>query len=153
MMGGTTLPVAQDYGYNIFVASWAPQRPAITWSGPGSIVYGTALGSNQLNATANVPGKLLSYSPPVGTILRAGNNQTLSVTFTSSDITDCWTGVRVVNDAHQRSTSDPGGDLAPTGRHHLWHGSRRTPSWMHVRERARNVYVFTGRRHGPARGE
>ena len=30
--------------------------PAITWSNPAAIVYGTPLGATQLNATANVAG-------------------------------------------------------------------------------------------------
>jgi pimeloyl-ACP methyl ester carboxylesterase len=58
--------------------------PAVTWSAPAPIVYGTPLSSAQLNATANVPGTF-TYSPAAGTILNAGNGQTLSVTFTPSD--------------------------------------------------------------------
>src|SRR6185312_15883017 len=38
----------------------------------------------QLNATANVPGTFV-YSPAAGTVLNAGANQTLSVTFTPTD--------------------------------------------------------------------
>jgi uncharacterized membrane protein len=57
--------------------------PTITWTTPASIAYGTALGSNQLNATSNTPGTL-EYSPTPGTILGAGT-QTLSVTFTPVD--------------------------------------------------------------------
>jgi len=58
--------------------------PTITWANPADIVYGTALSATQLNATANVPGTFV-YSPPLTTILNAGNNQTLSVIFTPTD--------------------------------------------------------------------
>ena len=63
--------------------------PTLTWANPSSIVYGTALGGSQLNATAtynstNVPGTF-AYSPPAGTVLDAGVGQTISVTFTPSN--------------------------------------------------------------------
>jgi hypothetical protein len=64
----------------------APESPIVTWSSPSPIVYGTALGSAQLDATANVPGSF-SYAPARGTVLGAGT-QTLSVTFTPDDSTD-----------------------------------------------------------------
>ena len=53
----------------------------ITWTIPTPIIYGTALSAAQLNATAIVPGSF-AYNPPPGTVLQAGNNQILSVTFT-----------------------------------------------------------------------
>ena len=56
----------------------------ITWAAPAPIVYGTSLSAAQLNATANVPGTF-AYSPAAGTLLNAGNGQTLSVAFTPSD--------------------------------------------------------------------
>jgi alpha-tubulin suppressor-like RCC1 family protein len=58
--------------------------PVIAWANPSDFVYGVALGSGQLNATANVPGTL-TYGPPAGTVLGAGSNQILSVTFTPAD--------------------------------------------------------------------
>ena len=61
--------------------------PTITWANPASIVYGTALSSTQLDATANTAGTF-TYSPAAGTILNVGNNQALSVTFTPTDTTD-----------------------------------------------------------------
>ena len=36
--------------------------PVITWATPADIVYGTALGATQLNATATVPGTFV-YTP------------------------------------------------------------------------------------------
>jgi hypothetical protein len=58
--------------------------PEVTWPNPQAITYGTPLGSNQLNATASVPGTF-TYTPLVGTILNSGSNQTLSVLFTPTD--------------------------------------------------------------------
>ena len=64
--------------------------PAITWHGPASITYGTALGSAQLDASASVAGTF-AYTPAAGTVLHAGDNQTLSVLFTPTDLTDYTT--------------------------------------------------------------
>jgi hypothetical protein len=63
--------------------------PTLTWPNPADIAYGTALSGAQLNATAtygstNVPGTF-TYSPTLGTVLNAGSNQTLTVTFTPSN--------------------------------------------------------------------
>jgi len=64
--------------------------PTVTWATPAGITYGTALSATQLDATANVPGSF-AYTPAAGTILGAGSNQTLSVTFTPTDTTDYTT--------------------------------------------------------------
>ncbi len=58
--------------------------PVITWANPADIVYGTALSSAQLCATASVPGTF-AYNPSLGTMLSAGSNQTLHVNFTPAD--------------------------------------------------------------------
>src|SRR5438132_725849 len=60
------------------------------------ITYGTALGAAQLNATANVPGTV-SYSPPPGTVLNAGNNQPLTATFTPTDTANYNPATATVN--------------------------------------------------------
>ena len=60
--------------------------PILSWTNPAPITYGTALSSNQLNATANVPGSF-AYNPTNGTVLNAGTN-TLSVIFTPTDTVD-----------------------------------------------------------------
>ncbi len=60
--------------------------PAVTWLPPSPIIYGTPLSSNQLNATANVPGTF-AYTPTNGTVLNAGTN-TLTVIFTPTDTVD-----------------------------------------------------------------
>ncbi len=61
--------------------------PIITWPAPAAITYGTALGAAQLNASANTAGTFV-YSPPAGTVLNAGPSQTLSVSFTPTDISN-----------------------------------------------------------------
>jgi hypothetical protein len=65
----------------------------VTGANPADLVYGTPLGSAQLNATASVSGSF-AYTPPAGTVLAAGPNQPLAVTFTPAD-TDTYTTVTV----------------------------------------------------------
>jgi hypothetical protein len=69
------------------VLTVTPATPAMTWPSPGTITYGTALGSTQLDASATVPGTF-TYTPAAGTILPVGTGQTLSVTFVPTDTTD-----------------------------------------------------------------
>lgn len=63
--------------------------PILNWSSPGRIVYGTAIGSAQLNATAtslsgaSIPGTFV-YTPSSGTVLGVGT-QKVSVTFTPTN--------------------------------------------------------------------
>jgi hypothetical protein len=59
------------------------ETPAIRWSAPPSIRFGTALGAAQLNAAADISGVFV-YTPPAGTILSAGTQQ-LAVTFVPAD--------------------------------------------------------------------
>ena len=77
-------------------------NPAISWPAPAAITYGTKLGSTQLDAAASwtvggtsgsVPGTF-TYTPAAGTVLSAGNNRTLAVTFTPTDTTDYATATR-----------------------------------------------------------
>ena len=68
--------------------------PTLTWNNPGNIVYRTAIGSTQLDASANVAGSFV-YSPGSGTVLTVGSH-TLSVTFTPSDGTDYSTATATV---------------------------------------------------------
>ncbi len=65
------------------------QAPAITWATPLPIVYGTALGGAQLDASSPVAGSF-TYSPAAGTVLSVGQ-QTLQATFTPTDTTDYTT--------------------------------------------------------------
>src|SRR5207253_9994978 len=62
----------------------AKATPALSWSAPADITYGTPLGGTQLSATSSVPGAF-AYSPPAGTILGAGAGQRLSAAFTPTD--------------------------------------------------------------------
>jgi len=59
----------------------------VTWAAPEAIPYGTALSNTQLNATANTPGTF-TYTPASGTVLGAGGDHTLSVSFVPTDTTD-----------------------------------------------------------------
>ncbi len=61
------------------------QPPVITWPTPANIVYGTALGGAQLDATTTVAGAF-SYTPAAGTVLAVGQH-TLMVTFSPTDTT------------------------------------------------------------------
>jgi uncharacterized repeat protein (TIGR03803 family) len=57
--------------------------PNITWPDPDPILYGVALDTNQLNATADVPGSF-AYNQAIGNVLDTGTN-VLSVIFTPAD--------------------------------------------------------------------
>jgi len=63
--------------------------PAISWTAPAAITYGTPLGTTQLDASSPVAGKFV-YSSAIGTVLGVGS-QTLSVTFKPTDSTDYTT--------------------------------------------------------------
>lgn len=89
---GTGLAASSDNSQQLVISK---ATPVITWSNPAGIVYGAALGSTQLNATASVPGTFV-YTPPAGTVLQAGNGQTLSTTFTPTDTTDYNTAPKSV---------------------------------------------------------
>ncbi|MDP6679581.1 MAG: DUF5011 domain-containing protein, partial [Verrucomicrobiota bacterium] len=64
-----------------------PDDPALKWAKPDGIVYGTALGQVQLSAAADVPG-VFEYKPALGTVLKAGNGQSLKAKFTPEDTTE-----------------------------------------------------------------
>jgi hypothetical protein len=61
--------------------------PSITWNNPADIVYGTALSSTQLNATASVAGSF-NYTPASGTVLNVGSGQSLLANLTPTDTTN-----------------------------------------------------------------
>ena len=73
---------SRDNTLNISKAS-----TSITWADPANIAYGTALSGTQLNAQGSVSGTL-TYNPPSGTVLPAGNSQTLHVSLTPDDSTN-----------------------------------------------------------------
>src|SRR5207237_1713940 len=70
--------------------------PVITWAAPADIIYGTALGATQLNASASVPGTFV-YTPAAGAVLNAGAAQTLSVSFTPTDSANYTTASKTVS--------------------------------------------------------
>lgn len=70
------------------------QPPVIAWATPAPIIYGTALGAAQLNATTTVAGSF-AYSPTAGTVLSTGQH-TLTTTFTPTDTTDYTTNTATV---------------------------------------------------------
>ncbi len=61
----------------------------VAWAEPQDIAYGTALGAAQLDAAATSGGQAVagsfSYTPGPGAVLDAGENQTLTATFTPSE--------------------------------------------------------------------
>ncbi len=61
--------------------------PVVTWRNPAGIVYGTPLGTAQLDAAASAAGTF-AYTPAAGTFLNAGQGQTLSAHFTPDDPAD-----------------------------------------------------------------
>ena len=124
----------------------AKAASTISWSNPADIVYGTALGASQLNATANVAGTF-SYSPAAGTVLGAGS-QTLSVTFTPDDAAN-YNGssanvtLNVTKAATTVSWSNPAGIVYGTALGAL--------AVERDRERRRHVQLLAGRGHGARR--
>ncbi|MDQ6786687.1 MAG: hypothetical protein M3033_07730 [Acidobacteriota bacterium] len=93
--GSCTITASQagDGNYNSASAvsqtfNIAKAAPVINWTNPADIIYGTALGGTQLNATASFQSAPLTGNfayTPAGGVLNAGMNQTLSVNFTPTD--------------------------------------------------------------------
>ena len=73
----------------------------ITWANPADIIYGTPLGTGQLDATVSVvgpaPAGTLSYTPALGTILQAGTGQTLTVIAAATQDYKQATGTATIN--------------------------------------------------------
>lgn len=87
--------------------------PTITWSNPLDLRLGSPLGGAQLNASANISGAFV-YTPPAGTILPAGNAETLSAAF--------------YPDGHR------GLQLHTCFRHHQRQSRPRRPQWRRRRQ-------------------
>ena len=92
-----------------------PATPTINWNNPTDIVYGTPLSATQLDATASVPGGF-AYNPGFGAVLNAGDNQTLSTTFTPTDTTDYTdaTAIVAINVLRRRRRSTSPRPTQPT---------------------------------------
>jgi hypothetical protein len=98
--GGISLPVTGG-SYSVVVTATDPNysggtsgtftiqkaTPTVTWPQPAAITVGSPLTATQLNATSSAPATA-TYSPVAGTVLQAGANQTLSVTFAPTDTVD-----------------------------------------------------------------
>jgi hypothetical protein len=69
--------------------------PVITWTNPAVIIFGTALSSAQLNASANVPGAF-AYTPTNGVVLNAGTNA-LTAVFTPADTANYFSTTSTVS--------------------------------------------------------
>lgn len=103
----------------------------ITWNPQNPITYGTRLGSSVLNATVSLPAnKSLNfpdgfpwgavgtavYTPPAGTFMSVGNNQTLSVTFTPNQLYKQANAKTVqINVIPATPVINWGGNSSPTG--------------------------------------
>jgi phospholipase C len=59
--------------------------PIVSWPAPSPVLFGTALSSVQLNATAGMNGTF-TYSPAAGTVMTTAGAVRLSVSFTPTDI-------------------------------------------------------------------
>lgn len=79
-------------GHSVFTAS---NLPEISWGNPADIVYGTTLSDLQLNASSNIPGLFL-YDPGVGTVLKAGHGQDLTVKFFPMDSINYKTAIKAI---------------------------------------------------------
>lgn len=84
--------------------------PAITWSAPAPIVYGTALSGTQLNAAASFGGSAVDgafvYVPGTGTVLTVGTH-TLSTTFTPTDTATYTSATKAVTISVVNSSGAP----------------------------------------------
>ena len=98
--------VTMDAPKTISATFVAQVTPTITWSNPADILFGSALGPVQYNATASVPGTFV-YTPAPGTVPPVGANQTLSVTFTPTDAVHYLPATRTVSINVVSSPSTP----------------------------------------------
>jgi probable HAF family extracellular repeat protein len=96
----------QQHAFLLDTTPPSKMTPTITWPAPAAITFGGALGSGQLDASANVAGTFV-YSPPAGTVLPVGNGQTLSTVFTPNDTID-YTGASASTTINVKPASVPG---------------------------------------------
>lgn len=90
-----------------------PITPTLNWVTPAAIVYGTALGSAQLDASSGGVSGAFVYSPSAGAVLGAGS-QSLSARFTPADTSDYTTAAASVTLTVAKAM--PSINWAPTGR-------------------------------------
>ena len=77
---------AITYQPGVLTVTPAPVAPTLVWNPPAGLVYGQPLTASQLNPASSAPGTF-SFSPAAGTVLHAGVAQTLTASFTPSDLT------------------------------------------------------------------
>ena len=84
--GNNTVIATVDLGGNPYTLGQfiGKLAPTIYWNNPTNITYGTALNNTQLDAYTSVNGNFI-YTPSKGTVLSAGQQQILSITFTPTD--------------------------------------------------------------------
>ena len=105
--GGTYAVVAYNFAASVTSApatltvTGLISTPVLTWTNPAAMVYGTPLGSNQLNASASVAGTF-TYAPAAGTVLNAGTN-TLNAVFAPTDSADYRSATGTVSVVVQRA--------------------------------------------------
>jgi hypothetical protein len=110
---GTLASTNYDFTtFNTGVETIGKATPVITWADPAPITYGTALSGTQLNADSGGVAGTFVYTPVSGTVLSAGNGQTLSVVFHPTDLTDYADNTSKsvtidVTKAHLTVTADP----------------------------------------------
>ena len=81
-----TDPLGLTASQEVFVYPDCVQSPpSLSWAAPAPIVQGTALSTNQLNASAAIAGDF-DYAPTLGAVLPPGSNQVLVATFTPFDL-------------------------------------------------------------------
>jgi uncharacterized repeat protein (TIGR01451 family) len=91
--GGTFNPANYSITYSNGTLTVTAAAYTATWPTPTNIVYGTALDTNQNDATATIPGTF-SYNPTNGTVLPAGTNA-LTTQFTPTDTNYAATNLSV----------------------------------------------------------
>ncbi len=116
----------------------APQTnaPIIAWPTPSPLPYGTALGNQQLNATANIPGSF-AYTPSAGTILNAGT-QTLSATFTPAD-----RNVSSVSASRTLSITQAAPQLSWANPAPITYGTALSPSQLNASANIPGTFTYT----------
>ncbi len=92
-----------DYATATVALTVNQATPAISWTNPAAIAYGTALSATQLDASSTVAGAF-AYSPAAGTVLTAGSH-TITATFTPTDSTDYKTATATVTLTVNQGTS------------------------------------------------
>lgn len=113
--------------------------PTVGWSAPADIVYPTALGATQLNATASVPGTFV-YNPAAGTVLEPGTAQPLAVTFTPTDAVNYTpaTGSTTINVAKATAT------VTLTNLTHIYNGALKGAGADTVPSPLNVSFTYTG---------